>query len=101
MRNALIAVVALMAQTPLAAAQPAAARPDPANPQASAPVFQYESAFTNFRGFREAPLAPWRDVNEDVARAGGHVGIFRGAGTPSRAPTPATSGPAPKPARKQ
>lgn len=76
-RALLIAVVALAAHAQLATAPLAAAPPDPASPDASAPSFSYESAFTGFRGFREAPLMPWRDVNDEVARVGGHLGIFR------------------------
>ena len=77
MKNAFIAVIALAAHTPLAAAQPAAASADPADPAAPAPAFQYESAFKDYRGYRETPLAPWREVNDEAARAGGHLGIFR------------------------
>ncbi len=77
MKNAFIAVIALAAHGPLAAAQPAAGRNDPADPAAPAPAFQYESAFEGYRGYRETPLTPWRDVNDEVARVGGHLGIVR------------------------
>ena len=30
------------------------------------------------------PLAPWREVNEEVGRVGGHVGIFRSGGHASQ-----------------
>ena len=77
MKNAFIAVIALAAHAPLAAAQPAADRHDPADPAAPAPAFQYESAFKGSRSYRETPLAPWREVNDEAARVGGHLGIFR------------------------
>ena len=88
MKNAFIAVIALAAHGPLAAAQPAASNTNPADSAAPAPAFRYESAFTDYRGFRDTPLAPWRDVNDEVARIGGHLGIVRGqsGGTERAAP---------------
>jgi len=102
MKYAFIAVIALAAHAPLAAAQPAAARNDPADPAAPAPAFQYESAFKGYRSYRETPLTPWRDVNDEVARVGGHLGILRAGrdasstapqgAQPSRTPSPAVPG---------
>jgi hypothetical protein len=91
------ALAVLAALAPQAAAQPAAPKPHPADPAAPVPVVKYESAFAGYRGFREEPLAPWRDVNDEVARIGGHIGIMRGAGSqapatgrpPARPTTPA------------
>ena len=74
-----LAFAALAALAPHAGAQAPAAQPQPTDPGASAPAVRYESAFAGYRGFREEPLAPWRSVNDDVARTGGHVGILRGA----------------------
>lgn len=90
MKHALIAVIALAAHGPLAAAQPAALHTNPADPAAPAPALQYESAFKGYHGFRETPLAPWRDVNDEVARVGGHLGIVRGqiGGAERAAPDP-------------
>lgn len=73
-----LAVLAITAYAPLAAAQQPGPRGSPADPAAPAPAFQYESAFTDYRGLRETPLAPWREVNDEVARVGGHIGIMRG-----------------------
>ena len=73
------AFIALAALAPHTAAQQLAAKPHPADPAASTPATKYESAFSGYRGFREEPLAPWRDVNDEVARAGGHIGIVGGA----------------------
>lgn len=90
MKNAFIAVIALAVHGPLAAAQPAASHNNPVDPVAPVPALQYESAFKGYSGFRETPLAPWRDVNEEVARVGGHLGILRGqrGGTERAAPNP-------------
>jgi len=63
-----------------AVAQPQSARPDPTNPAVAVPVVKYESAFAGYRPHREQELSPWRELNEDVAKVGGHIGIFRGAG---------------------
>lgn len=72
------AALAIAACAPLAAAQQPASPSGPADPAAPAPAFQYESAFSGYRGFREEPLAPWRDANDEVSRVGGHIGIMRG-----------------------
>ena len=89
-----LAFIALAALAPRAAAQQPAARPHPADPAAQAQATKYESALSGYRGFREEPLAPWRDVNDEVARAGGHIGIVGGAqgghvsGDPAVKPAP-------------
>ena len=83
----------LAALAPHASAQQQAAKPHPADPAASVPATKHESAFTGYRGFRDEPLAPWRDVNDEVARAGGHIGIVGGAGRIG----PGTGSPAAKP----
>ncbi len=74
-----LAFAALAALAPHAAAQQPAVKPHPADPAAQVPAAKHESAFTGYRGFREEPLAPWREVNDEVARAGGHIGILGGA----------------------
>ena len=90
-----IAFAALAALTPHAAAQQQPAKPHPADPAAPVPATKYESAFTGYRGFREEPITPWRGVNDEVARAGGHIGIVGGAGRSAPASgTPATKPPA-------
>jgi hypothetical protein len=77
---------------PAAAQQQASAHP--ANPRAAVPAPGYASAFTGYRPFRDEPLAPWREVNDEVARVGGHIGIFRAgtAAAPGATPTPAAAG---------
>lgn len=88
-----IALAVLAAFTPHAAAQQQAAKSHPADPAASVPETKYESAFTGYRGFRAEPLSSWRDVNDEVARAGGHIGIVGGAGRYA----PGSGNPAAKP----
>ncbi len=66
--------------SPLAAtAQQRSTEPNPANPGVAVPALKYESAFNGYRSFRDEKLMPWRDVNDEAARVGGHLGIFRGA----------------------
>ena len=62
------------------AAQTPASAPDPADPAAAVPGIQYESAFAGYQPFREEKLQDWRALNDEVGRAGGHIGIFGGAG---------------------
>lgn len=73
----LLAIAVLAAVAPFAAAQQT--RPEPTDPATPVPAFRYDSGFAGYRGFRDEPLAPWREVNDDVARIGGHIGIVRGA----------------------
>lgn len=54
--------------------------PDPSDPTAKAPPVEYRSAFEAYRPYAEPELAPWRAVNDEVRRAGGHAGIFRKRG---------------------
>ena len=91
--KAFLAAFAIAAVTPLAAAQQQPARPNPTDPAAPVPAIKHDSAFDGYRGFREEPLAPWRDANDEAARAGGHVGIVGGAGRH----TPSSGSPAAKP----
>jgi hypothetical protein len=57
-----------------------AAQPNPAQPEAPVPTAKYESAFAGYLPFREEKLAPWREINEEVGKVGGHVRMFGGAG---------------------
>lgn len=66
--------------TPLAAsAQQPNSGLSPAYAGAAVPAVKYESAFTGYVPFRDEKLVPWRDVNDEAARVGGHLGIFGGA----------------------
>ena len=75
-----------------------AAQPHPADAAAGAPAVRYDSAFAGYRPFHEEKPGDWRALNEDVGRAGGHVGIMRGtSGQTSRMqPAPAPAAPAHK-----
>jgi len=68
-------------------------RANPADPDVAAPSPQYRSAFDGYRPFRDEKLRPWREVNDEVERAGGHIGIFGGgahAGHGAQAAPPTT-----------
>lgn len=86
------AFAALAAIAPHAVAQQAA-HPHPADPAAKTPPVKYESAFTGYVPYREGKIEQWRDLNDEVGRVGGHVGMFGGAGHDS-AGKPAPSKPA-------
>lgn len=86
-----LALLAPGAPSVIAAQTPAAA-PDPANPAAAVPGIQYESAFAGYQPFREEKLQDWRALNDEVGRAGGHIGIFGGAGGHGAAKSAPASG---------
>ena len=76
------------------AAAQGAAKPDPAASDARAPRVEDRSAFADYRPFSDEKLAPWRDVNDEVARVGGHAGA-----TGHGKPAPAKPGAAPEAAK--
>jgi hypothetical protein len=59
---------------------------NPADSSIQVPAPRYDSAFTDYARQREEKLSPWREVNDEVARAGGHIGILRGAARSKPAP---------------
>ncbi len=73
---------------------------NPTNPRAVVASPQYQSAFTDYQSFRDEKLAPWREVNDEAARVGGHIGIFSG-GAHAGHVTPTTNKPAPAAAAQQ
>lgn len=75
-----------------AAAAQHAAPADPADPKARAPAHEYRSAFESYRRFAEPELAPWRAVNEEVRRVGGHMGVLRSATETENEEPPASKG---------
>jgi hypothetical protein len=80
MYRTLVVLALAASSTPAArAAQAIAPTQGPADPTVAVPTVKYESAFGGYRPFREEKLGDWRALNEDVARAGGHIGIMGGA----------------------
>ena len=62
------------------AAEPNTPKPaSAADAGARVPETRYESAFSSYQPYREQKLAPWRSVNDDVHKAGGHLGVVGGA----------------------
>ena len=53
--------------------------PQPAMPDVPVPAAKYESAFAGYRPFHEEKIASWRELNDEVGKVGGHIGMFRGA----------------------
>lgn len=75
--------------SPVAAQQQAAGHP--ADPQALVPPPQHASAFNGYRPFRDEKPGPWREINDEVARVGGHLGIFRSNAPAAQGAAPATN----------
>lgn len=73
-----VGVCAALWGLPTAAQQRTAV--SPADPQVRVAPPQYQSAYTGYRPLRDEKPAPWREINDEVARTGGHPGIFGGAG---------------------
>lgn len=83
LRSICCGIAALISAT--AAAQDAAPR-NPADPSVAVPAPRYESAFSGYARQRDEKIAPWREVNDEVARVGGHIGILRGTTMSKPAP---------------
>ena len=74
--------VLLSCLTCVVLAQAGAAPPAPSAPGAAA----YVSPFADYRRFdAESPPKPWRQANDEVREAGGHVGILKGMSSPAAA----------------
>ncbi len=80
MRSKLALHAALLLASLPVAAQQLATRAAPTDPAAPVPPVRYESAFAGYAPFRDQAVAPWRELNEEAARIGGHIGIMRGGG---------------------
>lgn len=59
---------------------------NPTDPAVRVPPVRYQSVFAGFDSYREAKVASWREVNDEVARVGGHMGVLR-ANRATAAPT--------------
>ncbi len=53
-----------------------------AKPEVRVPPVHYRSAFEDYRPYREQKIAPWREVNDEVARVGGHSGVLKAGQKP-------------------
>ena len=71
----------------------AAERPAVADPATPAKPLQYESAFAKYQRYEEPALRSWTEVNDEVAKAGGHIGIFRGTDQPAHGQAPVRGAP--------
>jgi hypothetical protein len=91
--------IALSMSVPLLAlAQAPGAKPEPMKP---APPLRYQSAFDDYKPYREIPLADWRGVNDAVAGAGGHAGHdMSGMAMPAAPASAASAASAPRPMKK-
>lgn len=85
-------LVALASLSAGAAAAEHAAHPHPADPKVRVPAHEYRSVFEDYRRFAEPELAPWRTVNEEVGRVGGHMGVLRAASEDEGKKPPASKG---------
>jgi len=102
-----IKVFAAAAAATLALAAPAGAqsRPRPDDPAVRTPPPASGSAFEGYRPFRDEEMTPWREVNDEVGRLGGHSGHMTGhvkadAQPQSAAPQPQSGAPAAEPVRR-
>ena len=73
-----------------------------------APQLTYRSAFADYKPYRDAPLANWREVNDTVARASGgasgqagHSMGMMGMEAAGRAPAPAAAANSPMPMKPE
>ena len=94
MKNQLACAAAAIAVA--AGAAHAQSQPKPDAPAAAAPPPARASAFEGYRPYRDEALAPWREVNDEVGRVGGHSGVVRADRKPPPTP-PAAPAQAPEP----
>ncbi|HEX6319807.1 MAG TPA: hypothetical protein VFZ84_13190 [Burkholderiales bacterium] len=90
----MLALLALFAGgTAFAQSEGAKDNEGPAKTDALVPRVTYRSAFEGYRSYREQQVAPWKEVNEEVARVGGHMGVLKAdrqagpAASPAGGPT--------------
>lgn len=71
---------AILAAMPFAiAAQEKPGSTDPADPQAAAASYRYESAFAGYQSMpqEDAPGPTWRAANDEMGALGGHAGHIK------------------------
>lgn len=86
-RPALLGLVLIHASG-VAAAEPQ--RPSAVDPAAVAGNPAYRSAFSDYRPMEDAAPQDWRDVNDAVARTGGHAGALKETDAPETKPDAAS-----------
>jgi len=59
-------------------------RKHPADPSAAVPAPAYASAFSGYQPPGTEKTGPWRELNDEVGRIGGHLGIVRGTAPVSK-----------------
>ena len=87
----------------LAASAGAQPRPRPDDPAVKTPPPAPPSAYAGYRPFRDEALTPWREVNDEVGRLGGHSGHMTGHvkdDAQPAAPQPQSVAPATEPVRR-
>ncbi|MCW5576626.1 MAG: hypothetical protein KIT13_11075 [Burkholderiales bacterium] len=75
-KSAVLCCALAAAWLPPAAAQQST-RNHPADPAVAVPAPAHASAFAGYRPFGNEKPGAWRELNDGVARAGGHAGILR------------------------
>jgi len=77
------AFAAAAAALALAAPVGAQPRPRPDDPAVKTPPSAQTSAFEGYRRFRDEDMVPWREVNDEVGRLGGHMGHVKDEAAPA------------------
>jgi hypothetical protein len=68
----------------------ASAADDAADADVAVPVPRYDSAFARYVADREPPSIPWRALNDEIGRIGGHRGhVGHADATPASEHSPA------------
>ena len=88
MRIAALMLYSACALTSVPVTGQSVAAAEPTQPGARVPEARYESSFRDYVPYREPLLATWREVNDEVGRVGGHMGMFGGHGVHAGAKSP-------------
>lgn len=59
-------------------------RKHPADPSAAVPAPVHSSAFSGYQPLGSEKPGAWRELNDEVGRIGGHLGIVRGTAPVSK-----------------
>ena len=93
-----VLAVALAATAAGAALAQTDAPRNPSDAAIAVPKVEYRSAFSDYRPYADQEPAPWRALNDEMGRLGGHRGHIAGAdkGAPKKSQKPAAKPPAPE-----